>query len=175
MPRVKYAFMSLTVSIVLGVTAPAMAATTMRLNWNQNSISWNQLQNVFNQNPGINQFMLHFPNGANWNINATEMEEIYNGYRLKAENAIHTGTLPTLMFSSMATHPISGHGITTIPINNAVTDMQLATRNMLDELTYEKYHLAEYLPDWLKKVISLICIGFGEMYDVVITYLKKWF
>jgi hypothetical protein len=177
MPRMKYAFISLTVTVLLGVTAPAMAASraALPLNWQQNNISWNQLQTIFNQNPNINQFTIHFPNGTNWNINATEMEGIYNNYLQKALPMAGNGPLPTLMFSALNSKTTNAHGVTTIPVRNALDNMQLATRNMLDEINYEKYHLAEYLPDWLKKMITLIFSGFSQMWDFAVTQIKKWF
>lgn len=159
--------------LYIAQAAGAAQNGTLPVNWQQGNISWEQLQALFNQNPGYNQLNIHFPNGYVWNAEAGRLRDLYSSYSQHARAIGYNGAIPGLSFSSSA----AGTGIpggTTVPISRITSDMQAATQSLMNELDYQKYHLASYLPDWLKQLITTACNGFMVLYDFAVEELKKW-
>jgi hypothetical protein len=149
--------------MVAGVFATtAWAAQPVPINWQQNSISWGQLQSLFNSNPGRTQFNIRFPNGATWNVNASQMMSIYSDYSQQARAMGYKGDLSSLSFSSLASG-VPG-ALSSIPIGNAVSDMKLAMQNAVYGIDNLQVYL-DSLPDWLRDIIVMIYIGAMKIYN----------
>ena len=154
--------------------AQAAQNIALPVNWNQGAINWNQLQSLFNQNPGYNQFNIHFPNGYTWNADVNQVNSLYSTYANHAQSIGYKGNVPPLSFSSLSgKNSISGNGAT-ISLNRISQDMASATQNLMNELDYQKYALASYLPDWLKKLIVMACDGFMVLYDFALQQIQQW-
>ncbi len=152
-------------ALSLPFNAHALQNKSLPVNWRQDSIDWSQLQSLFSQNPGFNQFSIKFPNGVMWNVNPLQLQGIYNAYVQHAQVINLRGGAPELTFSSLKSGHGKKNGVTTIPINNVMNNMEAAKQDMLNQLDYQKYRLASYLPDWLKKIIVITCNGFERLWD----------
>jgi hypothetical protein len=140
-----------------------------------NSVNMNQLQTIFNQNPNVSQFAFRFANGANWNVDSNSLLSLFTNYVQQAASlGFRGGNLPNLSFSPLNSTPTLGNGGITLPINGAVNELQTQIRGLLDQINYEKYHLAAYLPDWLKQIITCICVGAGILWDTAVDLMRKW-
>ncbi|HEU5047625.1 MAG TPA: hypothetical protein VFT64_07270 [Rickettsiales bacterium] len=158
--------------------APAIQAMqpALPVNWPQNSISWNQLQALMAGNPGYNQFNIRFPNGFVWNADAGTVQNLYNAYTQHAQTLGYAGNnIPALVFSSLNNASRLTGGAMTVPLNRITQASQSTMQNIMNQLDYEKYHLASYLPDWLKNIIVMICNGFSILFDTMADEFHQWF
>lgn len=151
----------------------ALNSGTLPVNWQQSNINWDQLENLFTQNPAFQRFNIHFPDGFNWNVNEATLMQFHATYASQLAAKGLSGR--KLSFSPHARRAsVSGDSVT-LPVNMAFDNVEQTASNLMDQITYERYHLAEFLPDWVKKIISTICIGFGVLYDFAVDEIHKLF
>jgi len=164
----------------LGVASATYAATSINLNlpasnagalgqpvlvqWPQNTISLNQLQSVFGQNANIQQFLIQFPNGLQWNVSPANIQTLYNAYTQKATALGYgNGKLPDLSFSSLNTSQFNTDSAT-IPVRSAIDSMQQEAEAALNALKDKQNSFYNSMPEWLRTVLEAIGHGFAVLY-----------
>lgn len=161
---------------LLLVVAPELHAAQNRplpINWQQPDISLQQVQALFNQNPGFNQFNIRFPNGYMWNAQLNQINSLASSYTQHAQSIGYRGNVPDLSFSSLS-NPLRMDGRMSVPLQRLNQNIDAVTQNIMDELNYQKYELANYLPNWLKNLIVMACDGFMILYDFAVEQLSTW-
>ena len=148
--------------ILISNFAVAAQNLPMSINWQTENISWNELQNIFTNNPSLNQLNIKFPNGVVWTANTNSLNNLYNKLGIIAKN---------LSFSSVEPYIMRSENSITLPINKL--------NNMSDgffrQMQYKTLNIPDYLPNWVKNIIVMIYSGFMTLYDFASQEVRKFF
>ncbi len=169
------------VMAVAGMPAQSQAAFNsmpQSIAWPSNSISWPDLQGLFNQYPGTSQFNIQFPNSTQWNVDPSSMQSFYNDY-LNSARSLGYGSaanpLPPLIFSALKNAGANNLNIANVPIGNGITVMEQQMEGVLRDMRYEQMHLSDALPDWLKNIILIMWNGLTQLWDFACDEFRKIF
>lgn len=148
------------------------------LQWPTDAVSFDQLQTVLQQFPGINNIKLQFPNQSEWSLSPQDLLAYHDDF-LKQAGGLGFGvgntTLPELVFSSLAGQAM-GHGaLAAISINAVKNGMGEALEPMLRELRYEQLALADYLPAWLKDFLLAVYNMVMPYYYSAVNWIASFF
>jgi predicted PurR-regulated permease PerM len=145
-------------------------AQALPVPWQQSTITLSQLQSLVNQNPG-QQLQIQFPNGMNWNVNQSAVQSMVSQYAQKA-SSLGLKQLPDVSFSSAEDAVRNAGGKATIPIQNAVGDMQNQVDAALNDVRSKENELRDQangwlnsLPGWARTLIEAVINGFTVLYD----------
>jgi len=145
---------SLCLAIFLVISAISRPGLAQDIQWPSNTINLSQLESIFSQYPGINQFNIQFPNQTNWGITPGSVQTLVNNFQQEAQSLGVKGALPDLSFSSLAGGGLKG-GLAQLAINNS-GDLKGQMDDVLRQLRYQTLDLSDALPDWLKQFLLAI-------------------
>ena len=157
--RLLIAFISILFSANISVAAQN---TSVPINWQDENISWSELQSLFTNYPSMNQLNIKFPNGVVWVANENSLTNLYNKLGVTARN---------LSFSSVESDIMHSENSLRLPI----AKIQNISDGFLRQMQYTQLKLPDYLPNWVKDIIVMICNGFMSLYDFALQEVRKFF
>lgn len=178
MKIIEKAFFCFAVMLLLAFSHSAQASppASLSISWRQESINWSQLEKLFSQNPEVDNFSLTFPNGLEWDMDASVIQAMHAAFMHHAQViGLEQSEVPELSFSSEALKYKTAKGITTIPIDKFTDNLQVGEMDMLNELDGMKYNLWQYLPQWLQKFLVIIWDGMVNFCNYIAEEFKKIF
>lgn len=139
------------------------------IKWPTDSISFDQLQQMFAKVPGLNKLNIQFPNQGNWSVTPEMALNLYNSYQQEAGSVGLQGKLPELLFSSLSgallKNQKEGQGFQMPVLDASKGDIKEQLDDMLRQLRYQTMNMGDMLPDWLKR-------GLLAFYDAVYAALN---
>lgn len=154
------------------------AAGALQLKWPTEAISFDQLQSVINQFPGLKEVQLQFPNNTQVSLSPASLLSMHSNYVAKAGSlgfGVGASSLPQMVFSSLA-QQVSGSGNTTLlPVSQLKEGMGEALEPVLREMRYQQLALASYLPDWLKDFLLAMYNFIMPYFDALMSWIGSFF
>lgn len=161
-------FISIACALFFSSSAHATPKNALPINWQQDSINWDQLQTIFRQNQDVNNFNITFPNGLAWDVDASIMRAMRQAYMHHAQViGYKIDEIPEMNFSSIEAKYKTNKIMSTIPIEKFADNLQMGEMDMLNELDNEKNGVWQSLPEWLQKFLSLIWDGMVNFWGYI--------
>jgi hypothetical protein len=164
-------------AIPLSVTADKALGQLM-VEWPADTISFNQLQSIITQFPGMNKLKVQFPNQTQWMVSPAELTSLRNQYMEQAGSlgfGVGGGGIPDLVFSSLANQSGGAGALAMIPIATLKDGMTETLEPMLREMRYQQLALSDSLPDWLRDILLALYNAIMPLYYGAVEWVSSFF